>query len=119
MSAYEIYKLEEPRLQVGMPNTHKWAVGVHQPYGTEGKSVLMFVEAFKRKTDAEYYIEKKTGDIQLTGREAAVYKNAGGMVGFAMARKIRQRATRLAAEIKKPTRLMFEGEVLYTAQPNT
>jgi hypothetical protein len=47
---YVIYKLEEPRLQVGMPNTHKWAVGKEQVHGIE------FVDAFKTRRGAREFI---------------------------------------------------------------
>lgn len=110
-SGYEIYKLDEPMLQVGMPNSHKWAVGKAQ-----GK-LIEFVDAFRSYKAATNYIEAQTGEIELTAHEASVFKNAGGMEGFARARKMRMRAVALATEIRKPAKLMFEGETLYIAKP--
>lgn len=51
---YEVYKLDEPQLQVGMPNTHKWAVGRWQKHGLE------FVEAFRTRKAALAYIAART-----------------------------------------------------------
>lgn len=66
---YCIYKLDNPREQVGMPGTHKWAVGVRY----DGQSHFGFVDAFRTKRGARDFINQQgacilCGEVLETGR---------------------------------------------------
>lgn len=108
---YTIYKLEQPQLQVGMPNTHKWAVGKEQTHGVE------FVDAFRTKLEAETFIADQMGNIELTRAEAKALKSGTGLEGFAQATRLKKRAQQRALTSGKTCSLTYKGETLYVAQP--
>lgn len=64
---YGIYKLTDPRGQVGMPGTHKWAVGVQHVAG-QG---FGFEDAFRTKRGAQDYIWKTHHACTLCGEVLA------------------------------------------------
>jgi len=54
---YNIYKLTDPQDQVGMPASHKWAVGVC--YVDQSHPGFGFHDAFRTKRAALEYISKQ------------------------------------------------------------
>jgi hypothetical protein len=54
---YNIYKLSDPQDQVGMPNTHKWAVGIH--YDNQSHPGFGFLDAYRTKRAAKDYISSR------------------------------------------------------------